>query len=89
MKVMKIDEAIYLSGMSEEKIFNYIEEDWLKPFDLKETYLDEEDLARMRLISQLKDEFEVNDEGVSVILRLIDQLNYLHLEIERLRSTVG
>ena len=45
--------------------------------------MDEEDLARIRLICELKDEFGVNDEGVSIILQLLDQLNRMHLEVAK------
>jgi len=35
------------------------------------------DLARAQLIRDLRDDFGVNDEGISVILHLIDQMHGL------------
>jgi chaperone modulatory protein CbpM len=35
------------------------------------------DLARVQLIRDLRDDFGVNDEGVSVILHLVDQMHGL------------
>jgi chaperone modulatory protein CbpM len=47
------------------------------------------DVARARLIQDLKSDFGVNDEGVDVVLHLMDQLHglrralaQLHMEIQ-------
>jgi chaperone modulatory protein CbpM len=48
--------------------------------------MDDEDLARIRLIRDLKEDFGVNDEGMSIILHLLDQLNRIHLEIDHLHQ---
>lgn len=50
------------------------------PRTLQQPLLDEEDIARARLIWELQKEFGVNDEAVPIILHLIDQLNRIHLE---------
>lgn len=84
MKFTKIEDAYDLCGVKKEIIFHFIEEDWIHPADQEHNALDEEDLARIRLIRELKDEFGVNDEGLSIILNLIDQLNRMHLEIGKL-----
>lgn len=84
MKFTKIDDAFDLCGVEKEIIIQFIEEEWVHPADEEHDDLDEEDLARIRLIKELKDDFGVNDEGLSIILNLIDQLNRLHLEIGKL-----
>lgn len=83
MKVTPIEEAYTSCGVKKEIIIHYIEEEWIHPAAPETLGLDEEDLARIRLIRELKDEFGVNDEGLSIILNLIDQLNRLHLEISK------
>lgn len=83
MKVIPIEDAFQQCGVNKEIIIHYIEEDWIHPAEEETLGLDEEDLARIRLIKELKDEFGVNDEGLSIILHLIDQLNRLHLEISK------
>ncbi len=74
----KVDEASVSVGVPIEVIIHFIEEEWVTPIDREHLMLDEEDEARIGLISMLKNEFEVNDESVPIILHLIDQLNYLH-----------
>ena len=83
MKIIKFSEACELCGVNTELVIHFIQEDWIRPADEQFMELDEEDLARIRLIQQLQQDFGVNDEGVSIILPLLDQLNRVHLEIEK------
>jgi chaperone modulatory protein CbpM len=48
---------------------------WLLPQEFETNWLSEIDLARAHLIQDLKSTFGVNDEGVPLILDLIDQLH--------------
>jgi chaperone modulatory protein CbpM len=51
---------------------------WLIPPQTKpELMFSDVDLARAQLIRDLREDFGVNDEGVSVILHLIDQMHGL------------
>jgi chaperone modulatory protein CbpM len=84
MNFISIEDAYDKCGVKKEIIVHFIEEEWIHPADQEHYGLDEEDLARIRLIRELKDEFGVNDEGLSIILNLIDQLNRMHLEIGKL-----
>jgi chaperone modulatory protein CbpM len=86
MKITKIDEACEICGVKKEFIIHFIEEEWIHPVDPREMKMDDEDLARIRLIRELIEEFGVNDEGMSIILQLLDQLNRMHLEIEKLHQ---
>jgi chaperone modulatory protein CbpM len=83
MKIIRFEEACELCSINSELVIHFIEEDWIHPVDEQFMELDEEDLARIRLIQQLQQDFGVNDEGVSIILPLLDQLNRVHLEIEK------
>jgi chaperone modulatory protein CbpM len=42
------------------------------------------DLARVQLIRDLREDFGVNDEGVSVILHLVDQMHGLRRSMQEL-----
>jgi chaperone modulatory protein CbpM len=54
----------------------WIEEDWLIPSEVGDQMMfSDADLARARLIRDLKDDLGVNDEGVGIILNLIDQIH--------------
>ena len=56
----------------------WIEEEWLIPGRAaNERAFTEMDLARANLIHDLKDNMGVNDEGLGVILHLLDQMHAL------------
>ncbi|OFZ46261.1 MAG: hypothetical protein A2381_11640 [Bdellovibrionales bacterium RIFOXYB1_FULL_37_110] len=72
-----ISDVSNLCNIPAEVIFHYIQEEWVFPADKQSLMLDEEDVARIDLINQLKEDFGVNDESVPVILHLVDYLNVL------------
>jgi chaperone modulatory protein CbpM len=78
----KLEEASELCRVPQEIIIHFIEERWISPVDVEHRMLDEEDVARVQLIWELKQEFGVNDEAVPLILHLIDQLNLMHLRLK-------
>ena len=56
----------------------WIEEQWLLPGrTADELAFTDMDLARVNLIHDLKDKMGVNDEGLGVILHLLDQMHAL------------
>ena len=56
----------------------WIEAEWLMPLANGKTFqFSDADLARARLIQDLKTDFGVNDEGIAIILHLLDQLHGL------------
>ncbi len=72
----------------------WIEEEWLVPARAaRELAFTEMDLARANLIHDLKEKMGVNDEGLGVILHLLDQMHGLRralqdaLKIARERQT--
>jgi hypothetical protein len=74
----RLDEVAESSGVSPEIIVRFISFHWVVPADPDQQELDEEDIARIRLIMQLQREFGVNDASMPIILHLIDQLNWLN-----------
>jgi chaperone modulatory protein CbpM len=77
----KIEEVAQEWGINQEIILDFISEEWILPVDLDHQVLDEEDLARIQLIRELREDFGVNDEAMPIILHLVDQLNCLQREI--------
>ncbi len=56
----------------------WIEEEWVIPSrSTRELAFSEADVARAALIRDLKDELGVNEEGVGVVLNLLDQVHGL------------
>jgi chaperone modulatory protein CbpM len=85
-KPCSIKEAAQQCGIAPELILRFISFEWISPADAVSQDLDEEDLARARLISELQHEFGVNDESVSIILNLLDQLHRTRLQLKMTQS---
>ncbi len=75
----EISEAANHCGIEAEEILQFISFEWIQPMEIEKLLLDEDDLSRIRLISELKNKLGVNNEAVPIILHLVDQLNHLHL----------
>lgn len=70
----------------------WVKEEWLVPGgEVVAPTFSEADLARVQLIRDLMDDLGVNQEGVGVVLRLVDQVHGLRsalaglVEMNRLR----
>jgi chaperone modulatory protein CbpM len=78
---------IFIAGdIDPERLSAWIEAGWLCPGSGKREpdSLSDADLARAQLICDLKDEFGINDEGVEVILGLLDQIHGLRLVMRQM-----
>ena len=88
MKLSK-QEFLSLSGMGHDTLDTWIEEEWLVPSGTSlELSFTEVDIARARLVRDLQMDFVVNDEGVGVILNLVDQIYGMRRALMELRRTV-
>ena len=88
MKLSK-QEFLSLSGMGHDTLNTWIEEEWLVPSATSlELSFTEVDIARARLVRDLQVDFGVNDEGVGVILNLVDQIYGMRRALMELRRTV-
>lgn len=64
-----------LSGLQRQDLERWISNQWVRPDGPADNYLFREiDVARVRLIQALRDEMEVNEEALPVVLSLLDQL---------------
>jgi len=78
----KITEVIEFFSVNKLLITQCIEQKWIDPADRESQKLDQEDIARIKLIQDLQDHMGVNDEAIPIILHLVDQINYLRLKIK-------
>jgi chaperone modulatory protein CbpM len=77
MIIRKVD-FLHRSQLNQETLEVWVEEEWLVPGGTPaEPAFSEADLARANLIRDLKGIMGVNDEGIGVILHLIDQMHGL------------
>jgi chaperone modulatory protein CbpM len=80
------------TGIDHMRLQAWIEAGWLSPDTEVPNWreLTETDLARAQLICDLQDDLGVNDEGIEVILGLLDQLygmrQAMRTLMERLRE---
>jgi len=82
-------EFMQQAGLDQETLELWIEEEWLIPSRGADgfTYT-EMDLARVNLIHSLKDNMGVNQEGLGIILHLLDQMHSLRRTFAELVATV-
>jgi chaperone modulatory protein CbpM len=74
MRISK-QEFLALSGLERDTLDAWLEQQWLLPSETSvEASFSDIDVARAQLIRDLKEDLGVNDEGVGVILNLVDQL---------------
>jgi len=83
MKKYKIQEICQIIGVEDEIILKLVHKEWIQPASPQDNEFDEEDLTRIRLILDLMNNFDVNEEAVPIILHLVDQIHHLHFELQR------
>lgn len=85
---LKLREACSHAGLEQEILIEFIERQWISPVSgtSLDWEFDEEDLARIQLIRELKEVFGVNNESVPIILHLLDQLYHLRSKISKIAS---
>ena len=84
--IVSKQEFLVHSGVHAQTLEFWLEQRWLIP---QGAGFSERDIARARLIQDLKADMGVNDEGVDVILHLIDQLHGLRGALAQLREIRG
>jgi chaperone modulatory protein CbpM len=83
---MNKQEFLTHAGVQVQTLDLWLEQRWLIPHrTAAEMNFSDMDLARARLIRDLKVDFGVNDEGIDVILHLGDQLHGLRRALGQLQ----
>src|SRR5260370_32147375 len=64
-----------IGGVQEAELRHWIEERWVRPEPASEGYVFREvDVARVRLIVELRRELAIDEEALPVVLQLLDRL---------------
>jgi chaperone modulatory protein CbpM len=81
-------EFLVRAQLEDKTLEAWVQEEWLIPAESAgEMSFSDADVARVQLIRDLKNDLGVNDEGVGVILNLVDQVHGLRRVLtELLRS---
>ena len=86
---MNKQEFLTYSGLQVQTLDLWLEQRWLIP---EETSIgiqfSDIDVARARLIHDLKSDLGANDEGIDVILHLMDQLHGLRTALAQLQKDI-
>lgn len=71
-------------------IEDYIARQWLRPVS-GETgwHFEDIDIARLELVCHLKQDIEVNEEGMEVVLSLLDQLYGMRAQMQNLTNAIA
>ena len=86
---MNKQEFLTCSGLQMQTLDFWLEQQWLIPEETSAGMnFSDLDVAPARLIEDLKTNFGINDEGVDVILHLIDQLHGLRRVLAQLHSNI-
>ena len=84
---MDVDRFCVTSHVQTLELDAWIEAGWLVPAREGETlHFSEIDLARAQLVHDLRDRLGVNDEGVTIVLDLVDQIHGLRAVLGELCS---
>ena len=85
--IMNKQEFLTRAGLEVQTLELWLEQRWLIPNETSaEADFSDADVARAHLIQDLKIDFGVNDEGVDVILHLLDQLHGLRRVLDELQK---
>jgi chaperone modulatory protein CbpM len=83
--IMTKQEFLTSSGVQVQTLEFWLEQEWLIPERTADGMnFSEKDVARARLIQDLKTDLGVNDEGIDVVLHLIDQLHGMRRALAQL-----
>lgn len=87
--IMNKQEFLTNAGLQVQTLELWLDQRWLIADQASdEMTFSDADVARARLIRDLKGDFGVNDEGVDVILHLVDQLHGLRGAFEQLHRDI-
>jgi chaperone modulatory protein CbpM len=84
---MNKQEFLTHAGVRMQTLDLWLEQRWLVPDQTSgETNFSDMDVGRAHLIQDLKTDLGVNDEGIDVILHLLDQLHGLRRALNELHK---
>jgi chaperone modulatory protein CbpM len=87
MTTIDLEEFLRESGIEFRSLEQWVERRWIVPARAEaDMELSDVDAARALLIRDLRSDFGVNDEGVEIVLHLVDQVHSLRRALLSLRT---
>lgn len=86
-----LEEVLEIQGrINRPALEAYIAREWVRPRqEGNNWYFQEIDIARLNLICHLTQDIEVNDEGMDIVLSLLDQLYGLRAHIKHITHAIA
>lgn len=86
---MNKQEFLAFSGLQLQTLDFWLEQQWLVPEEtIGGVEFSSVDVARAHLILDLKNDLGANDEGIDIILHLMDQLHGLRQALAQLKTDI-
>ncbi|MDX1711456.1 MAG: chaperone modulator CbpM [Rhodovibrionaceae bacterium] len=85
-----LDEIAQEVAVTEVELTTWIEQQWVLPAEEAGAWVfDETDVARIKLIAELRRDLDVNDEAVPLVLNLLDQVYDLRRRMQDLQAAIN
>ncbi len=86
---MEFEEVLAEVNIGASELQFWIEQHWVLPVQSQSHfYFDEADVARVRLITELRNDLGVNDEAIPGVLKLLDQVYSLRRALTELNEAI-
>jgi chaperone modulatory protein CbpM len=86
--MLTLEELAVHMQLEIQTVRGWVEEGWLVSREATDLIFSDVDLARAQLIVDLKEDIGVNDEGVGIILDLLDQVHGLRNALRTVGQTL-
>lgn len=87
--MFSLQQVVTEVGVTETDLHLWIEQRWVLPHRQEDSFVfDDVDIARARLIRELRVDLMVNEEAIPVVLSLLDQVHALRRALTRVNSAI-
>jgi len=86
---VRFDEVLVILGIGASELSAWIEQHWVLPVEVDgHLVFDDSDVARVKLIAELRNDLGVNEDAIPVVLRLLDQVYGLRRALADLNEAI-
>lgn len=86
---VRFDEILITLDIGASELSAWIEQHWVLPVEVDGNLLfDDTDVARVKLIAELRNDLGVNEDAIPVVLRLLDQVYGLRRALADLNEAI-
>ena len=87
--LVRFDEVLVTLDIGASELSAWIEQHWVLPVEREGDFLfDDADVARVKLIAELRNDLGVNEDAIPVVLRLLDQVYSLRRALSELNAAI-